>query len=106
MGAEEMTFTLNSLLSIIFGAGGALGVWFKLKGAVNILKVELAAALSDLERIEKDCKEDKKVLHMRADNQKALIEENRKTADRGYSDLKQFMNDMKVEIIREIHKKD
>jgi len=40
MNYSELNFGLDVLVSVIFGAGGALAVWFKLKGRVDIMAVE------------------------------------------------------------------
>lgn len=105
MDYNGITFGVGALISIVSGVVAGLGVWFKLKSFVNILAVKLSNMKEEVEKIEQTCADDKKLLHKRLDSQNKKIEDNRKSSDTGLADLKQFMNDMKVEIIREIHSK-
>ena len=41
MNAEELQFGLNTVLSLIFGSGGALGVWFGLKNRLNLANAKI-----------------------------------------------------------------
>ena len=93
MEAAEITFGINTFLSLIFGLGGALGVWFKLKGKVDIMQSEL----NNLE--ERDEK-----LHSRIDNLKGEVKENREKGDHSVQEVKEAMNKMEIRIIEAIHK--
>jgi hypothetical protein len=103
MDYNSITFGLDVLISIVFGAGGALGVWFKLKGSVNIQAVEIASLNSELKDIKDEYKEDKKSLHKRIDSQKELIEKNRENSDSGINKMTENMNAMELRIIKAIH---
>jgi len=84
--------SLNVLLSVGGGVLGAVGAYVRLKSTQDINKVEILN-LQDEER----------ALHRRIDSLKETVNKNREHADQSTTDLKQFINDMKVEIIREIH---
>ena len=103
MDYSSVTFGLDVLISIIFGAGGAIGVWFKLKGTVNIQAVEILALNEQIKDIKDEYKEDKKALHRRIDSQKELIEKNRENSDSGINQMTANMNAMELRIIKAIH---
>jgi len=86
--------SVNLILSIGGGILGAVGAYVRLKSSIDITKVEIIN-LQDEER----------ALHKRIDSLKETVNKNREHADQSTTDLKQFINDMKVEIIREIHNK-
>ena len=92
MGAEEITFGLNSLVSMLLGAGGAIGVWFKLKGLVNLL----VQRVSSLE-------EDKEMLNKRIDSLKSEVKENREKSDNSVTKMTENMQAMELRIIKAIH---
>lgn len=92
MDAQEITFGLNTFLSVIFGAGGALGVWFKLKGTVNLLDQKV----SNLE-------DDKVMLNSRIDNLKKEVKENRDKSDKSITEITEKMQAMELRIIQAIH---
>lgn len=103
MEYSSITFGLDVLISVIFGAGGALAVWFKLKGTVNIQAVRITTLESDIKDIKEGYKEDKKSLHKRIDSQKELIEKNRENSDDGINKMTANMNAMELRIIKAIH---
>ena len=74
MDAGSLSFTLSSLMSILLGAGGALGVWFKLKGTISIQSIEITALKADNLEMKSDMKSDKLQVHKRMDSQRLLIE--------------------------------
>lgn len=92
MNAEEMTFGLNTLLSVLFGAGGAIGVWFKLKGSVNLLKLRI-------ETLETN----QKIFNRRIEAIKTDIKENRDRADNSITDITAKIQEMELRIIQAIH---
>jgi hypothetical protein len=93
MDAQEISFGLNAVMSMLFGTGGALGVWFTLKNRVNLLQ-QTSKMLAD----------DNKIAHERIDSLKDEVRLNREKADNGIADIKKDIADTKLEIIKEIHK--
>lgn len=100
-----MSFGLGTTISLMSGMAGAIGVWFRLKGIVNIQEVELGNLKTEIMDIKTDYKEDKKSIHKRLEMQREAIDTNKEHTDEKMSDMKQFINDMKIEIIKEIHNK-
>jgi hypothetical protein len=88
MNAEEIQFGLSTVLSLIFGSGGALGVWFSMKGRIALLEQAL--------EVDKD---DIKSAHTRISDVKNKIE----ATDRFIQEVKLDMKAMENRIIREIH---
>ena len=86
--------SLQVLLSIAGGVLGAVGAYIRLKSTIDVHKVQISNLI-----------EENKGLHKRMDSIKDVVNKNREHADQSTTDLKQFINDMKVEIIREIHSK-
>jgi len=84
--------SLNVIISVGGGIIGAVGAYVKLKSSMDINSVKI----QNLEDENKSC-------HVRIDSLKETVNRNREHADQSTTDLKQFINDMKVEIIREIH---
>tara|TARA_R110000787_G_scaffold74970_4_gene166294 strand:- start:1928 stop:2251 length:324 start_codon:yes stop_codon:yes gene_type:complete len=103
MDAGSLSFTLSSLMSILLGAGGAFGVWFRLKGTISIQAIEILALKSDMQDIKVDMKSDKVQIHKRMDSQKELIEKNRVNSDIGIRGIEGKMNEMELRIIKAIH---
>jgi hypothetical protein len=103
MDYTGITFGLEVLLSIIFGAGGALGVWFKLKGTVNIQAVEIQSLSKSLEELKDEKKESNKQIHRRVDSLKDVVENNRQNSDKGINKMTTNMNAMELRIIKAIH---
>lgn len=102
------------LISVVFGGLGAVGAWFKMKGKQDLLQLELAGVKKDQEedakrfdseinKLRESKRELNKQIHTRIDSLKNNVEKNREHAEKSNTDMKQFINDMKVEIIREIH---
>lgn len=105
---------LDMLISIIFGASGAVGVWFKMKGKQDLQAVAINSLEKDqdedskrfdneINKLRESKRELNRQLHERIDGIKRTVERNREHAEQSNKDMKQFINDMKVEIIREIH---
>ena len=114
MNISGIQIGLDMLISIIFGASGAVGVWFKMKGKQDLQSVAISNIEKDQEesskrfeneinKIRDSKRELNSQLHSRIDSLKSTVEKNREHAEKNNTDMKQFINDMKVEIIREIH---
>ena len=103
MDYTGITFGLDVLISIVFGASGAIGVWFKMKGSVNIQALKMESLEAVLKKIENDYKEDKITFHKRIDSNKALIDKNRENSDTGINQMTTNMNAMELRIIKAIH---
>jgi hypothetical protein len=98
-----ITFGAGALVSMLAGSAGALGVWFKLKGAVNIQKIEILNLMDEVKEIKVNHKEDIAALHKRTDSQKELIEKNRENSDTGLQSVTANINAMELRIIKAIH---
>jgi hypothetical protein len=103
MELTSLSVGIDVLISIVFGAGGALGVWFKLKGSVNIMATEIQQLQKELESEETDRKEQNKQIHKRVDALKITVEKNRERSDNSTNQLVGEMNKMELRIIQAIH---
>jgi len=103
MDYNSITFGLDVLISVIFGAGGALAVWFKLKGTVNILSIEMNNLKTELSEIKEEKKDNNKQIHNRIDSLKVVVEKNRENSDNGINAMTANMNAMELRIIKAIH---
>jgi len=92
MEAEGLTFGLNAIVSILFAAAGALGFWYTIKGAVNLLEQRV-----------KTLEANDKVLHKRVESLKLEVKENREKSDTSISDITSKMQEMELRIIQAIH---
>ena len=92
MGIDELTIGLNTFLSLIFGLGGALGVWFKLKGKVDLMQNEI------------DNLQDAEVkVHKRISALKEDVKVNRDKSDKTIDEMKKSISEMELRIINAIH---
>ena len=98
-----ITFGLDVLISVVFGAGGALAVWFKLKGTVNIQAVEIANLKTELHDVKEEKKEAHKGYNKRIDDLKIVVEKNRENSDKGITQMNSNLNAMELRIIKAIH---
>jgi hypothetical protein len=103
MDYTGITFGLDVLISVIFGAGGALAVWFKMKGKQDIQSVEIAGLKSDLEDLKEEKKESHNQIYNRIDSLKVVVEKNRENSDNGINAMTANMNAMELRIIKAIH---
>jgi hypothetical protein len=103
MEYTSITFGLDVLISVIFGTGGALAVWFKVKGSVNIQAIEIANLKSELIDLKSDKKDSNTQLHKRIDDLKRIVEKNRQNSDGGIQNMTKSMNEMELRIIKAIH---
>ena len=92
MGTEELTIGFNTFLSLIFGLGGALGVWFKLKGKVDLMQSEIDnLQLNEIK------------VHNRIDALKLDVKENKEKSDKTIDEMKKSISEMELRIIQAIH---
>lgn len=103
MDYSGVTFGLDVLVSIIFGAGGAFGVWFKMKGKQDIQSVEMTNLKSEFEDFKQDKKEAHKQIHQRIGDLKEKVEKNRENSDTAVSKMTTKMQEMELRIIKAIH---
>jgi hypothetical protein len=103
MDYTGITFGLDVLISVIFGAGGALAVWFKLKGTVNIQAIQMDNLKTELEDLKVEKKDNNKQIHNRIDSLKVVVEKNRENSDNGINAMTSSMNAMELRIIKAIH---
>lgn len=93
---DGITVGIEMLISIVCGLSGALAVWYKLKGNVNIQRIEIM-------NLQEDSKELKETLHKRVDLVKEIVEKNREKQDSNYQEIKSEMSAMELRIINAIH---
>ena len=103
MDYTGITFGLDVLISVIFGAGGAIAVWFKLKGTVNIQAIQMDNLKTELEDLKVEKKDNNKQIHNRIDRLKVVVEKNRENSDNGINAMTSSMNAMELRIIKAIH---
>tara|TARA_R110002153_G_scaffold189041_1_gene341873 strand:+ start:8191 stop:8511 length:321 start_codon:yes stop_codon:yes gene_type:complete len=103
MDYSGVTFGLDVLISVTFGAGGALAVWFKLKGTVKIIEIELTNFKTELTDLKTEKKDGNKHIHNRIDSLKIVVEKNRENSDNGINAMTANMNAMELRIIKAIH---
>lgn len=103
MDINGLSIGVDMLTSILFGATGALGVWFKLKGKVEILDIEIESLKHDYKSLTQLKKEDNLALHKRVDALKSVVEKNREKQDSSSQEIKTEMNKMELRIITAIH---
>jgi len=103
MEASAISFGFDMLLSIVFGATGAVGVWFKLKGKVEIQEIEIRSLSQELIEMKQSKKEMNSQLHKRVDTLKEVVEKNRERMDASTQEIKTEMNKMELRIITAIH---
>jgi gas vesicle protein len=94
---------LDVVVSLLFGAAGALGVWFKLKNVVNIQRVEIDSLKTSISAIRENKKELAQQLHKRVDSLKSTVETNREKSDNNTNEIKGEMQKMELRIITAIH---
>lgn len=87
---------LEMLISIVCGLSGALAVWYKLKGNVNIQRMEIL-------NLQEDSKDLRETLHKRIDLVKKTVEKNRERQDTSVQEIKSEMSAMELRIINAIH---
>ena len=103
MEYSSITFGLDVLISIVFGASGALAVWFKLKGTVTVQAIEISNLKDEVTTLKTEKKESNSQLHKRVDGLKTIVERNRENSDNGINLMTANMNAMELRIIKAIH---
>jgi len=81
MDAKNLKVGFNTLISLMFGLVSALGVWFTLRGDVNIMSIHIANL-------------DAKIIK---------LEEGQKEHSKNFVELKELMHKDKLEILKAIH---
>lgn len=92
MDASGLQISLSLLAALMSGVIGAVGVWFKLKGKVDIqgLKIETLEDSID-------------VAQERISKLKTVVETNKEKNETAVTDLKKEINEMEIRIIKAIH---
>jgi hypothetical protein len=88
MSAEELQFGLTTVLSLVFGSGGALGVFFAMRGKITLLE-------NKVDTLEGD----NAVVNKRIDSVKEELKATEKFVQGVQIDIQKMEN----RIIREIH---
>lgn len=88
MNAEELQFGLNTVLSLVFGTGGALGVFFLTKGKIDLLCQKV-----------KQLEDEHKIVNRRID----AVKEEVKDAEKFMQQVQLDIQKMENRIIKEIH---
>jgi len=103
MDLSGVSVGMDVLISVLFGAAGAIGVWFKLKGKVDILSIELESQAADIKDLQFNLKDANTALHKRIDSLKVTVEKNREKQDASTQEIKTEMSKMELRIITAIH---
>ena len=93
MDATNLTFGLNTLISIISTIAGGMGVYFTLKSKIQLLEQRV----SSLEKEDNDT-------HIIIESLKTQVEKNKDRHDASIDTIKESMNAMEIRIIEAIHK--
>ena len=92
MDASGLEISLSLVIAIVSGVVSAAGVWFKLKGKVELQELKLKTMEDGLE-----------IAQERVSKLKTQVEANKEKNETAVSDLKQEMNNMEMRIIKAIH---
>jgi gas vesicle protein len=103
MDISGLSVGLDVFISVLFGALGALGVWYKLKNIVEIQKVEIMALQDEVKNVRESKKELSEVINRRVDSLKTTVEKNRERSDNNTNEIKGEMQKMELRIIQAIH---
>ena len=103
MDVESLKVGFDVFISVLFGALGATGVWFKLKNVVNIQSVEIKNLQDEAANIRESKKELATAIHKRVDSLKGTVEINRERSDKNTNEIKSEMQKMELRIIQAIH---
>lgn len=102
MDYSGVTFGLDVLVSILFGAAGALGVWFKLKGRVDIINIKIKATDGKVDDIGDSIDSNARTLHKRIDSLKGTVDKNRERFDENAVKITKEIHEMKIELLQAI----
>jgi len=92
MDASGLQISLSLVIAIVSGVVSAAGVWFKLKGKVELQQLKIETMEDGLE-----------VAQERVSKLKTQVEANKEKNETAVADLKQEMNNMEMRIIKAIH---
>ncbi len=56
--AENITFTITTVVEIVVFVGGLIGVWYKLAGKMKVMDLELSTARNEMLNMEKALQKD------------------------------------------------
>ena len=88
MNADEIHFGLSTVLSLIFGSGRALSVFFVMRGSIRVLQEKV-----------KNLEEDQKTVNKRVDGVKEEVRAVKDFTNKVSLDISK----METRIVREIH---
>lgn len=92
MDASGLQISLSLVIAIVSGVVSAAGVWFKLKGKVELQQLKIETMEDGLE-----------IAQERVSKLKTQVEANKEKNETAVADLKQEMNNMEMRIIKAIH---
>ena len=89
---DGLKLSMEIVIALISGVISAAGVWFKLKGSVELQQLKINTM-----------EEDVKTAQTRITSLKKTVEHNREKNENSVADLKKEMGDMEMRIIKAIH---
>lgn len=89
---DGLKLSMEIVIALISGVVSAAGVWFKLKGTVELQQLKIDTM-----------EEDVKTAQSRITSLKKTVEHNREKNENSVADLKKEMGDMEMRIIKAIH---
>jgi gas vesicle protein len=92
MDASGLQISLSLVIAIVSGVVSAAGVWFKLKGKVELQQLKIETMEDGLE-----------IAQERISKLKTQVEANKEKNENAVSELKKEINDMEIRIIKAIH---
>ena len=92
MDASGLQISLSLVIAIVSGVISAAGVWFKLKGKVELQQLKIETMEDGLE-----------IAQERVTRLKAQVEANKEKNENAVSELKKEINEMEIRIIKAIH---
>ena len=105
MDYSGMTFGLDVLVSVVFGAGGALGVWFKMKGKQDLIQMELSNHKTNSENERNAIKKDVSDLEKTNSELTKKVDNHKSENDGALMSIEKLILQTKIDIIQEIHAK-
>lgn len=92
MEMSEITIGGQMFVSIMFGALGATGAWFALKGSVNLLKQRITTSEANL-----------KLMHGRVTRLQEEVKENREKSEHSYVKFTNDLHEVEKTILKAIN---
>ena len=89
---DGLKLSMEIVIALISGVISAAGVWFKLKGSVELQQLKIDTM-----------EEDVKTAQSRITSLKKTVEHNREKNENSVADLKKEMGDMEMRIIKAIN---